>query len=349
MIKHNSPSINKSYLKSVNKQIISNQLTTGEVVKKVENYFNKKYYKYGYSCLTSSGTSAIYLAIKALSKKKKNLKILIPTYSCSAILNAIYLSGNIPIINDIDPNSFNLDLKSKKNIDMIIAVNIFGSDPNLKELKILYPKAKIILDSCHSTGKLILKDDPCFFADIVIHSFYSTKIITSGHGGLIWSKNKKIIDFCNDYINFDQKKKYIQRFNFLISDFQAALLYEQIKFLNKFRKFRKKNYLKYKASLSRSIKIFSNFNLKKDIIYRSVLIFKNKFIRDKFLNYMKKNKVECIIPIENYELLHNYLKLNKTKYKNSEKISNITLSLPMHHNLSRKDVNRISLLVNRFV
>tara|TARA_A100001011_G_scaffold367833_1_gene421563 strand:+ start:719 stop:862 length:144 start_codon:yes stop_codon:yes gene_type:complete len=47
MIKHNSPSINKNYLKSVNKQIISNQLTTGEVVKKVENYFNKKYYKYG--------------------------------------------------------------------------------------------------------------------------------------------------------------------------------------------------------------------------------------------------------------------------------------------------------------
>ena len=73
MIKHNSPSINKSYLKSVNKQIISNQLTTGEVVKKVENYFNKKYYKYGYSCLTSSGTSA-KAAIKGIIAMNKTTK-----------------------------------------------------------------------------------------------------------------------------------------------------------------------------------------------------------------------------------------------------------------------------------
>ena len=71
MIKHNSPSIKKKYLAKVNERLLSNNLTTGDAIKKVENFFNKKYYKSGSSCLTSSGSSALYLAIMSLSKKKK--------------------------------------------------------------------------------------------------------------------------------------------------------------------------------------------------------------------------------------------------------------------------------------
>jgi dTDP-4-amino-4,6-dideoxygalactose transaminase len=348
MIKHNTPSIKKKYLAEISKCLLSNNLTTGDAAKEVENFFNKKYYKSGSSCLTSSGTSSLYLAIKSLSKKKK-IKILVPSYCCSAVLNAIYLSDNLPILSDINLDNFNINLSKKyKKIDIIIVLNIFGSDPDIKKLKNLYPNAKIILDSCHSIGKIILKNDPCFLADITIHSFYSTKIITSGHGGLVWSKNKKYINFCKDYINFDQRKNYIKRFNFLITDFQATLLYQQLKNLNKFRIFRKNIFKKYHESLPKDVKIFSVYQSNKDIIYRSVLIFKNEFLRNKFIKYMKKNKVECKIPIDNYELLHNYLKLNKKIFPNSEKISSITSSLPMHHNLSKNAVNKICTLIKNF-
>lgn len=348
MIKHNSPNIKKVYLKKLNYSLISNKLTTGEGIKKVENFFQKKYYKSGYSCMSSSGTAALFLAIKSLSKKKK-LKILIPTYSCSALLNAIYLSGNIPVISDVNYQNFNIEIKKKyKAIDIIILVNIFGSDPNLKKIKKIYPKSKIILDSCHSIGKKIKNNDVSFLSDIVIHSFYATKIVTSGHGGLIWSKNKKYIDFCKNYINFDQRKKYTERFNFLVSDFQALLLYEQLKNLNKFRSFRKSIFKKYKSSLSKNVNIFSEFDLSKDIVYRAVLIFQSQKKRNSFLQYMRKKKIECIIPIMNYELLHNYLKKNKKGYKNSELISKLTLSIPMHHNLTDNNVSYICKTIKNF-
>ena len=288
MIKHNSPSIKKKYLVKINERLLSNNLTTGDALKKVENFFNTKYYRTGFSCLTSSGSSALYLAIMSLSKKKK-LKILIPSYCCSAVLNAIYLTGNIPILSDVNFDDFNINISKKYNkIDIIIALNIFGSDPKLKKLKKLYPDAKIILDACHSIGKKILQKDPSFLADIVIHSFYATKIVTSGHGGLVWSKNIKYIKFCKDYINFDQRKNYVKRFNFLMSDFQAVILYEQLKCLNKFRILRKNIFCKYQNSLPKDIIIFSDYNLESDIVYRSVLIFEKKSIRDKFIKYMKK-------------------------------------------------------------
>ena len=348
MIKHNSPCIKKDYLEEVNQTLLSNKLTTGSGINRVEKFFTKNYYKSGYACMVSSGTSALFLAIKSLSQKK-NQKILIPTYSCSALLNAIYLSGNIPIICDVDLNNFSIGKEKKyKNVDIIILVNIFGSDHGLKKIKKTYPKAKIILDACHSIGKKIKKNDMCFFSDIVIHSFYSTKIVTSGHGGLIWSKNKKYINFCKNYINFDQRRKYEERFNFLVTDFQAILLLKQLKNLENFRLFRKNIFEKYKLSISKNINIFSKFDLSTDIVYRAVLIFQDQKKRDNFLSYMKRNKVECIIPIMNYELLHNYLRLNKKNYKNSEKICNLTVSIPIHHNLNKSNLNYICKVLRNF-
>lgn len=348
MIKHNSPLIKKSYLSLMNKCLLSNKITTGEKIRDVENFFQNKYFKLGYACLTSSGTSALYLALRTLSINK-SANVLVPTYSCSALLNAIYLSGNKPVISDIDINNFNLELTKKhKSIDIIIAVNIFGSEPNIKEIKKKYPKAKIILDSCHSIGKRILKNDDCYKVDFVIYSFYATKIITCGHGGLIWSKSKKKVDICKDYINFDNRKKYSKRFNFLLTDFQATLLLPQLKNIKEIRDYRKKIFIKYSQSLPENVKIFSHYNLNKNIIYRSVLIFKNKITRDTFLKYMKKNGIECKIPIQNFELLHNYLTKEKRLFMNSEIISNITLSLPMHLKLSRNNLTKICKLLKNF-
>lgn len=348
MIKHNSPHIKKKYLSSVNRCFLSNKLTTGGEIKKVERFFTKTYYRSGYACLTSSGTAALFLAIKSLSNKK-NHKILIPSYACSALLNAIYLSGNKPVIEDVNLNDFKLNEKKKNsNIDIIVVLNIFGSDPNLKELKKKYPNAKIILDACHSTGKKILKNDVSFLSDIVIHSFYSTKIVTSGHGGLVWSKNNKYINYCKDFINFDERNSYKKRFNFLLSDFQASLLLQQLKDLDKIRNFRKRIFISYLESLPNDLQMFSDYNLKKDIIYRAILIFKNKILRNKFLKYMKKNNIECKIPIMKYELLHNYLKLNKNKFLNSEKITDTTISLPIHYNLTQKNVKKICSIIRNF-
>ena len=349
MINHNQPNLYSKSIKDLNVCIKSKNLTTGKLVKKFENFFSQKYYKCGHSLLVSSGTSALYLAIKALKKRKKILRILVPTYACSALLNAIYQAECEPVIADIDFETFTLSTdKIFKNIDIIILVNIFGSNPNIKNIKKKYPKSKIILDACHSIGMKIKSQSDIFLADIIIHSFYSTKIITCGHGGLVWSKNKKYIDFCKDFINFDFRKKYKIRFNFLITDFQASLLFDQLNNIENIRKIRNKIFLKYKNSISKNLKIFSPYNLSTDIVYRSVLIFDKISKRNSLKKKLLKENIKSIVPVEKFELLHNYKNLNKKNYKVSENISKKTLSLPMHLFLKKNDVNKICKILENF-
>ena len=92
MINHNEPSISSKSIKDLIFCLKSKNLSTSKYVKKFENYFCKKYYKSGYSAVVSSGTSALFLAIRALKNKKKNPRVLVPTYACTALLNAIYLA-----------------------------------------------------------------------------------------------------------------------------------------------------------------------------------------------------------------------------------------------------------------
>jgi len=349
MINHNKPSISSQSIKDLTFCLKTKNLTTSKYVKKFENYFCKKYYKCGYSAVVSSGTSALFLAIKALKNKKKNSRVLVPTYACSALLNAIYLAECEPVISDIDTQTLTLNSYKKfKNIDIIILVNIFGSNPNIKQIKKNYPKSKIILDSCHSTGMKIKNNSDNFLSDIIIHSFYATKIITCGHGGLVWSKNKNYINFCKDFINFDLRKNYKTRFNFLISDFQVSLLFDQLKNIEKIRKFRNNIFLKYKKSANKNVKIFSPYNLTTDIVYRSVLMFNTISEKLSFKRKLLKNNIETIIPVENFELLHNYKKLNKKNFQVAENISKKTLSLPLHLSLKKNEINKICKLIKNF-
>ena len=348
MIRHNKPNISNNSIKAAKLSLSLGKLTTGDKVKKFEDYFSRQYYKTGYAAIVSSGTAALYLAIKSLDIKKKKPRILVPTYACSAVLNAIYLANCIPVISDIDKDNFTISTNKKfENIDIIIAVNIFGSLPKLKRIKQIYPKSKIILDACHSIGMKVKKNSEIFVSDIIIHSFYSTKIITCGHGGLIWSKHKKYINFCKDYINFDVRNKYKQRFNFLLTDFQVAMLFDQLQRIEQIRKFRIDIFSNYKKSIGNDINIFEPFNLKYDIVYRSILIFDSKDIRNKFQMKFLKNNVESIIPVKKFELLHNYIGLDKKKFMISENICDKTLSLPMHTSLKKKEIQKVcSLLKN---
>ena len=314
-IKHNSPYISKKHLKGLKSCIEKKIITTGYYVKKLENYFQKIYFKSGFSCAVSSGSAALFICLKSIKKNKKKFRVLAPTYCCSAVLNAIKLSGGVPVIADIGIN-MTIDYKKKhKDIDAIIAVNIYGSDPNITELKKRYPKAKIILDSCHSLGKKINnKKEIEFSVDYVVFSFYATKAITSGHGGLIWSNKKNNINYCKDYINFDFRKKYRERFNFLMSDFQAKILLNQIKELKNYRLKKIKLFNQFHNSIKNSnISVFNHYNFDKDFIYRFILIFKNQKQRDKVKKQLYRSKIFTRVPVMQFELLQNYLKLNKKK------------------------------------
>ena len=103
---------------------------------------------------------------------------------------------------------------------------------------------------------------------------------------------------------------------------------------------------KYISSIQR---LFENgwrmqegFDSENILPYRFILVAPNENERDQLKNRLYKKDIQCIIPVEKYELLHRYLNLPPEDYPNSEKLSDTCLSLPLYPGLSRDEINFLS-------
>ena len=93
----------------------------------------------------------------------------------------------------------------------------------------------IIEDVCQSLGAKINNKKVGLQTDIGIFSFYATKLITSaGQGGMIISRNSSLISEIRDFLNFDQRQDNKKRFNFNMTDVQAAMGIVQLRRIREF-------------------------------------------------------------------------------------------------------------------
>jgi perosamine synthetase len=340
MIPHNKPFINSKSYKYISRTLKSGWINYGEISKKVENKLSKLIYsKKSKVLLVNSGTSALYLSFKAL-KIKENDEIIIPSYTCTALLNAINLIGAKAVICDIDMNNLSftkekLQSYTSNKTKAIIIVHTFGIPCEISAIKEL--NIPIIEDCSQALGSKF--SDGSYVGskgEISIFSFYATKVITGGSGGAVLSNNKKIITYLRDYVNFDNVIKYKQRFNFQFSDINASILLAGLEDLSIL--------LKKKHSICNEYNqvYTTNYNLIKGINnFRYLLKFKRNKELKEFQKYMMDKKIKTIIPIKTFELLHNYLKLDKKEFPNSEKLSKILLSIPIYYSLTEKEIKYI--------
>jgi len=335
-IKHNQPTITKDEIEAAKKVLNSTQLSSSTEVKKFEEEFsNYLGLKSGGSVALSNGTAALFLALKALRPNNKN--IFSPTYTCLSVSHAISLAGyKIKMLDcEVDtPNisTQNLELKNST----LIVPHMLGLPIKIFKKK----QTKYIEDACQALGAKINGKKIGLQGDIGIFSFYATKIITSGgQGGMLVSEKDEIIQFVRDFINFDQRNNARLRFNFQMTDLQAAIGRVQLKKLPEFLEKRKKIFNHYKNN---DIKIFNYKNMKDKLEtnhYRCLAVTKNY---QKIINEYKKNNIEVINPLEKRELI------TKSKnFKNSIYWSKSLISLPCYPSLSLKSQKKIIRIWHR--
>ena len=119
-----------------------------------EGYLTKKFeirisnlIKVKHVVATTSGTIAIFLALKALGIGKDD-EVIVPNITFAATVNAVSLTGAKPVLADVSKDNLLLDLKKLKNIiskktKAIIAVHVSGRGSNIKKLKNLPPNIKL--------------------------------------------------------------------------------------------------------------------------------------------------------------------------------------------------------------
>ena len=348
MIPHNQLLISKEDRIAVDAVLRSGWVAQGSQVDALEQSFVSRY-RGGEACAVSNGTSALFLALKGLEVEAGD-KVALPTYACSALLNAVYMAGATPSIVDVKPDSFCLDPvaleRQAANASCIIAVHTYGEPADIAGM--FHPSRKLIEDCCQSLGGEGTQGLLGNAGDAAVFSFYATKIITGGQGGLLWASNPAVTSSARDFRQFDCREDYVPRFNLQMTDIQAALINSQMRRLEEIRGRRQAIAKRYLAALPKGLAVQSGLTDVGRMVYRFVVVTPDLVSRDALHRHMEKAGVGCAVPIQRYELLHRYLKLDPTDFPVAEQLVDTTLSLPIHPSLSEAQVEQVTEALRRF-
>tara|TARA_Y100000590_G_scaffold465321_1_gene637296 strand:- start:3815 stop:4834 length:1020 start_codon:yes stop_codon:yes gene_type:complete len=335
VIPHNKPTIGHLELKAMTKVAKQGNLSNFKEVKKFENAFANYFNLSSKNVIAvSNGTSALYLALWSLRARGK--KVFFPVYSCSSLRHATGMIGAKERLLDVMENFPNMKIDYiNKSKGITIFPHMYGFPSKIKS-KSSHP---IIEDVCQSLGAKINNKKVGLQTDIGIFSFYATKLITSaGQGGMIISRNSSLISEIRDFLNFDQRQDNKKRFNFNMTDVQAAMGIVQLRRIREFLEKRERIFEFYK-SLGLPLLDVKSDNVS-PVRYRTILLCKNpKLLIKKF----EKNKIKIINPLEKYELLS-----TGRKYKNSINLAQKTISLPCYPSLTNKELNLIKKNILKF-
>jgi perosamine synthetase len=346
LIPHNRPLITAQDRAAVDAVLSSGWIAQGPAVAALEASM-VALYRGGAACAVSSGTAALFLALKALGAAADTV-VAVPSYACSALLNAVYMAGAIPRVVDVLPDTFCLDPDALRaqaaDARIVIAVHTFGAEADIAALQ---TGGRIVIEDCCQSLGGMRGDLPLGVGgDAAVFSFYATKLITGGQGGLVWSQT--VAEKVRDYRQFDGRETYERRFNFQLTDLQAALANSQLQRLDVIRARRAAIAGAYLAALPKNLKTQRDLGAPGRMAHRCVVVAPNREVRDRLAKHMKAAGIECIVPVGRFELLHRYLSLDPTGYPVAERLSDTTLSLPLHLGLSDAEVARISGALSQF-
>ncbi len=186
--------------KDVEKILRSGMLTLGEYTKRFESAF-ARFCNTKYAIAMSSGTGALEVSLRSLELKSGD-EVLVPTNTFSASAASVILAGAKPVFTDINAESLCIDAKNvekylTKKTKAVIVVHIGGLVcPDIQPIKELCEDYKIALieDAAHAQGSCVGRQKAGSLGHAGCFSFYPTKVMTTGEGGMITTDNEELTE-----------------------------------------------------------------------------------------------------------------------------------------------------------
>jgi dTDP-4-amino-4,6-dideoxygalactose transaminase len=225
--------------------LTSGTLTLGEYTKQFEELFAASV-NVKHAIATNSGTSALEIALKT-QKLKQGDEVAVPTNTFGATAAAIIYAGARPVITDIDSKSLTLDADTlRKAITNktrgVVAVHIGGLVcPDIEAIREICEDGGLFLveDAAHAHGSQINGRNAGSFGSAGCFSFYPTKVMTSGEGGMITTNDQDIVNVARTLRdqgkeNYSSNRIVMVGYNWRMPEISAALGILQLKRLPEF-------------------------------------------------------------------------------------------------------------------
>jgi len=188
------PSIGKEELDAVQQVLASRWLTTGPAVQQFEREF-AKYIGCKHALAVNSATAALHLALDAIGLRPDD-EVLLPTYTFTSTAEVVTYFGARPVLCDSVPGAFNIDpADAEKRITQktraIIPVHIAGEPCDLDAIHRIAERhdLRVIEDAAHALPASFHGRRIGTTSELTAFSFYATKTITTGEGGMLTTNN----------------------------------------------------------------------------------------------------------------------------------------------------------------
>jgi len=329
-----------------------NFIMGSEVEELEENLQNFTKAKYAISC--SSGTDALLLAMMALDIKPGD-EIITTPFTFIATAETIAFLGAKPVFVDIDEKTYNIDVskieeKITNKTKAIIPVSLYGQPANmdgLEQLKIKYPKLKIIIDGAQSFGSTYNGKTDSALGDISTTSFFPAKPLGCyGDGGACFTNDEELANKMKSLRLHGQSKRYHHKYIGMggrLDTIQAAVLNVKLKYYPKDLALRQEVAQKYTESLkSKSNLVLPFIDEKATSAWAqySVRIKNRDEVQLKLKEAGIPTAVHYPMPLHLQECFE-YLGYKKGDFPISELVSKEIMSLPMNSYLSDEEIEYI--------
>jgi len=334
----------------LNSGMLASGPRTEEFEKKFAEYVGTKY-----AIATTSGTTALHLGLLSLGVTRGD-EVILPAFSFIATANIPLFCDAIPVFCDVDPKTFNIDPEKieeliTKKTKAIMPVHLYGQAVDVQPIQEIADKhdLHVIGDACQAHGAAYNGKMVGSFGDVECFSFYPTKNMTTGEGGMVTTDNDEFAELMISIRNHGREKtKWGYEhgrlgYNYRMTDIGAAIGIEQLKKLPKNIEMRRKNahYLDVHLNSVEIPYVLPNIQ---HAYHQYTIKSKN---RDALTQNLKKNEIGYGIYYP--QPLHSYKHLKKYAHKDlkiSETLGNEVISLPVHPALTTQELEKIVKVVN---
>jgi perosamine synthetase len=179
----------------------------------------------------NSGTAALLLAYRAILKAGD--EVIVPDFTFAATATMVVAAGATPVFADVDPKTFNLNPKDverkiTRRTRAVVPVHLFGNPADVRGLTVIARrhKLRLIWDAAQAHGARFRGTDVGAFPDVVCYSFYPSKNMTTGEGGMLTTSDAALVGELRLLRSHGEESRYTHvriGFNFRMTDVAAAL------------------------------------------------------------------------------------------------------------------------------
>lgn len=337
IIPHSKPCLGDEERRAVEDLLRTGMIAEGALAREFEEEMSR-YLGLRGGVSASSGTSALFLALKALGTGAGD-EVIIPTYTCRSVWDAVQATGASAVLCDIT-DDWCMDAQTIKphitgRTKAVILVHTFGIMADVDAVCAL--GIPVIEDCCQSLGAKSEAGTAGTRGDLCVLSFHATKLLTTGEGGMALTRDEKLLKRLRLLKQGGDGGPLMLRYRQPLTDLQAALGLSQLGNYDNFLQRRRIIAQQYFRELE-GLPVELPLAVKgRSIFFRFPLRIDGEF--DAFRQRFDTEGIQVRRGVDS--LLHRHCGLSDADFPAAALSFSRTLSIPLYPALSHEESSRV--------